>query len=100
MSVTSALIVLSILALFDNGVMWIIAAVLGTALIAIWVALKASWRRVRSWRFGLTRSIYGEQTSMEVAKSGRPTLIGLMSKCSKRVGQFQITSHCAAGAAQ
>ena len=25
--------------------MWIIAAALGTALIAIWVALKASWRR-------------------------------------------------------
>ena len=37
--------VLSILALLDNGVMWIIAAALGTALIAIWVALKASWRR-------------------------------------------------------
>ena len=36
---------LSILALLDNGVMWIIAAALGTALIAIWVALKASWRR-------------------------------------------------------
>jgi uncharacterized membrane protein len=36
--------VLSILALLDNGVMWIIAAALGTALIAIWVALKASWR--------------------------------------------------------
>jgi uncharacterized membrane protein len=37
--------VLSILELLDNGVMWIIAAALGTALIAIWVALKASWRR-------------------------------------------------------
>ena len=37
--------VLSILALLDNGVMWIIAAALGTTLIAIWVALKASWRR-------------------------------------------------------
>ena len=37
---------------------------------------------------------------MVVAKFGRPTLIGLMSKCSKRVDQFQITSHCAAGAAQ
>ena len=37
--------VLSILALLDNGVMWIIAAALGTALIAIWVALKASWQR-------------------------------------------------------
>ena len=37
--------VLSILALLDNGVMWIIAAALGTPLIAIWVALKASWRR-------------------------------------------------------
>ena len=37
--------VLSILALLDNGVMWIIAAALRTALIAIWVALKASWRR-------------------------------------------------------
>ena len=37
--------VLSILALLDNGMMWIIAAALGTALIAIWVALKASWRR-------------------------------------------------------
>ena len=37
--------VLSILALLDNGVMWIIAAALGTALIAIWGALKASWRR-------------------------------------------------------
>ena len=36
---------LSILALLDNGVMWIIAAALRTALIAIWVALKASWRR-------------------------------------------------------
>lgn len=37
--------VLSILALLDNGVMWIIAAALRTALIAIWVALKASWQR-------------------------------------------------------
>jgi len=36
---------LSILALLDNGVMWIIAAALRTALIAIWVALKASWQR-------------------------------------------------------
>ena len=44
MSITAALIALSILALLDNGVMWIIAAALGTALIAIWVALKASWR--------------------------------------------------------
>jgi len=45
MPITAALMVLSILALLDNGVMWIIAAALGTALIAIWVALKASWRR-------------------------------------------------------
>ena len=36
---------LFILALLDNGVMWIIAAALRTALIAIWVALKASWQR-------------------------------------------------------
>ena len=45
MPITAALMVLSILALLDNGVMWIIAAALGTTLIAIWVALKASWRR-------------------------------------------------------
>tara|TARA_B100000768_G_C11276179_1_gene376097 strand:- start:885 stop:1409 length:525 start_codon:yes stop_codon:yes gene_type:complete len=44
MSITAALMALSTLALLDNGVMWIIAAALGTALTAIWVALKASWR--------------------------------------------------------
>src|SRR6056300_1512496 len=42
---TAALMAVPLLAFLGHTVLWVIAAALGSALCAIWLALKASWRR-------------------------------------------------------